>query len=114
MKILGKRYDIPNEYFFSSTTYKTDYFDRCVYCHENVENDYFEYNGELMGMPYRCSCEEALKEIKIKEDFFNNIVQLQKNIDADRINNVTKYALISMIEQAYDEENEVKLRNILE
>lgn len=114
MKILGKRFVVPDVYFFSSTTYKTDYFDRCVYCHSNVENDYFEYNEEIIGMPYRCNCDEAVKELKIKEEFFENIIQLQKDIDSDRINNVTKHALINMIEDAYEDENEEKLKYILD
>lgn len=114
MKILGKRYTIPSEYFFSSTTYKTGYFDRCVYCHKNVENDFFEYNGEYFGSPYRCNCKDAINELEIKEKFFNDISNLYKEIDIYRINNITKYALIDKIEEAYDEENEEKLQSILD
>lgn len=114
MKILGKRYVVPDEYFFSSSTYKTGYFDRCIYCHSDVENDYFEYNGEIVGMPYRCNCEDAVREIKIKEAFFDSMASLYESVDIDRINNVTKYALIDMIEEAYDNEDESKLTDILD
>lgn len=114
MKILGKRYDVEKEYFFSSTTYKTEYFDRCVYCHKNVENDYFEFDGEVIGMPYRCNCKDAVAELKLKEEFFESMSLLQRDVDSIRINNITKHALISKIEDAYDEENEVKLKYILD
>lgn len=114
MKVLGERYIVPSEYFFSSTTYKTECFDRCVYCHSNVENDYFKYNGEFVGMPYRCNCEEALKELKLKEEFYVDMHRLHSSLDVDRINNITKYAIIEVIEQAFEDGNDINIRNILD
>lgn len=114
MKILRTRNSIDKVILLSSTTYKTDYFDRCVYCHKDVENDYYEYNGEVIGMPYRCNCEKAKEELKAKELLLNTMTMLEKDIEVDRINNVTKYALLNEIERAYEEENEYILRDALE
>ena len=113
MKILRARNTIDKVTLLSSTTYRTDYFDRCVYCHKDVENDYYAYKGEIIGMPYRCKCENAKKELKAKELLLDILIMLEKDIEVDRINNVTKHALLNEIERAYEEENECILKDAL-
>jgi hypothetical protein len=105
-EILRLRNTIHTEQLFSSTTYKTNSFDRCIYCHKNVENDYYEYKGELVGMPYRCSCNKAKEELKAKEFLLETLVKLRRDVDIETINKTTKEALIEEIDRAYREKSE--------
>lgn len=76
------------EQMLSSTTYPTGYFNKCVYCNKDVENDYFEYNSEFY-QPYRCNCEKAKEELKLKEEILSKCRDLEKlneNIDSDYVN----------------------------
>lgn len=104
MSIIGVRNKIDSEKLFSSTTYPTEAFDRCVYCHNYVENDFFEYNGEYIGQPYRCNCDNAIEELKSKEELFKTLIQLEEHVDKDRVNEATKEYLISEVNRAYEEE----------
>lgn len=81
MSIIRVRNVIDLEKLFSSTTYPTEEFDRCVYCHKYVENDFFEYNGECIGQPYRCTCDNAIQELTAKEELFKTLKQLEEHID---------------------------------
>lgn len=103
MKALFLRNVIDLESLFSSTTYKTNFYDKCIYCHKNVENDYFEYEKEYVGQPYRCNCENAKKELEEKEKLFRSISKLQENVDYNKINVETKKELIEAIDRAYNE-----------
>jgi hypothetical protein len=71
----------------SSTTYRTDFFNRCVYCHEYVENDYYEYNNDFY-QPYRCNCENAKKELALKLEIlvkFQGLILMNECIDVDKV-----------------------------
>lgn len=103
IKALLLRNNIKAEILLSSTTYRTNYYDKCVYCHKDVENDYYEYNDELIGMPYRCTCDKAQEELDAKEALLRKIVELQVNIDVNTINKTTKEHLICEIDRAYED-----------
>lgn len=105
-KIIGIRHPIDNNFLFSSTTYKTDGFDQCVYCHKMVENDFFDIDGEYVGQPYRCTCEKAKKELIAKEKLYYELQELGKDLDVDKINKITKDSYISEINRIYDDEDE--------
>lgn len=102
--IIKCRNKIDAEQLFSSTTYQTELFDKCVYCHSDVENDFYEYNGEYVGQPYRCDCDKAKEELRAKEELFNAIRHLESFIDENRVNKTTKEYLISEINRTYEEE----------
>lgn len=110
--MLRVRNKIDKEMLFSSTTYKTQFFDKCIYCHADVENDYYEYEGEYVGQPFRCDCDKAKEELKAKEDLYKTLKKLEKDVDVKKINKITKEALISEIERAYEENDEYILRYI--
>ena len=93
------------EQLFSSTVYNVGYFDLCVYCHKEVEKEYFEYEGESIGQPYRCDCDRAKDELRVKEDLFKSMKKLDAFIDEDKINKSTKEYLISEINRAYEEKD---------
>lgn len=113
MKALFLRNKIDIKILLSSTTYKTEYFDKCIYCHEDVENNYYKYEGEIIGMPYRCNCEKAKEELKAKELLLKKLTSLQGNIDIETINKVTKHAIINEIDRAYEEECEEILYRVV-
>lgn len=113
MKALNLRNQIDIETLLSSTTYKTNFFDRCIYCHKDVESDYFQYNEEWY-QPNRCNCEKAKEELKLKETLLNELTNLQKDIDIDKINEVTKESIICEVERAYDEDCEDILHSIID
>ena len=94
MKALFLRNEIPVTKLLSSTTYRINSFDRCVYCHKNVENDYWDYNGEWY-QPYRCDCKKAIEELKAKETLLDTLAELQKDIDVEEINEVTKESIVN-------------------
>lgn len=110
--MLRVRNKIDKETLFSSTTYKTTFFDKCIYCHADVENDYYEHEGEYIGQPFRCDCEKAKEELKAKEHLYTTLKELEKDVDVNKINKTTKEALISEIERAYEENDEEVLRYI--
>lgn len=113
MKLLRLRNKAETETLLSSTTYKTNYFDQCIYCHKYVESNYFEYNGEFY-QPHRCSCDKAKEELKLKNDFLNKLNELKQDIDVDEINKITKEAIISEVERAYEENVEEILDSVIE
>lgn len=100
MKLLGLRADIEINDLLSSTTYKTDRFDHCIYCHNEIENDYYDYKGEWY-QPYRCKCENAIKELEIKETMLEEVLKLREGVDFKRINDETKQGRIKKIEKMY-------------
>lgn len=103
MKALFLRNHIKIETLLSSTTYRTNYFDKCIYCHKDVENDYYEFNNKLIGMPYRCDCEKSQEELIAKEVLLEKIIKLQKGINVDTINKATKQSIINEVDRAYEE-----------
>lgn len=105
--LLGLRNDIDINNLLSSRTYKTDFFDKCVYCNKDVENDYYEYKDEWY-QPFRCNCEKALEELSEKELFLNKIEELNKSIDYKLINKEHKDILINIIEESFKEGEEVR------
>lgn len=111
--IIKCRNRINNEILFSSTTYQSEFFDKCVYCHKDVENDFFEYEGEFIGQPYRCDCEHALDELKAKEQLYLSIKSLEANIDVELVNNKQREFLIGEINRAYEEEHPTILDYLL-
>lgn len=111
--IIGGRNNIDIEQLFSSTTYKTNSFDRCIYCHKDVENDYYRYNGEFIGQPYRCNCENAKKELEAKESLFKTLMELQKSVDVEKINSETKEAIEKRIDKAFKENKPHLIKNLL-
>ena len=113
MKPLFLRNKIGITTLLSSTTYKTEFFDKCIYCHKDVENDYHEYNGEVIGMPYRCNCEKAKEELNAKELLLEKLSNLQQDIDVEAINKVTKQAIISELDRAYEEDCEEILHSAI-
>lgn len=106
MKALFLRNKIDTITLLSSTTYKTDFFDKCIYCHEDVENYYYNYKGKNIGMPYRCDCSEAKEELKAKELLLEKLISLQNGVDVETINKVTKQTIINEVDRAYEEEKE--------
>jgi hypothetical protein len=112
--ILRLRNNIDIQQLLSSTTYKTDFFDKCIYCHKSVENDYYQYKGKLIGMPYRCDCSGAELELKAKEVLLEKLISLQKSVDVKIINKATKEAILGEINRAYEENSEDILRSIID
>lgn len=113
MKALFLRNQISTTALLSSTTYKTNTFDRCGYCHKEVESGYFSYNNEYY-QPHRCDCKKAKEEIMLKENFLTKISELQGDMDITKINEVTKETMISEIKRAFEENCEEILCGIIE
>lgn len=113
MEILRTRNDIRADVLLSSTTYKAEYDDKCIYCHGDVKNDVYKYNEEVKAMTYRCDCEKASKELRAKEELLKELMELRKDVEVDRINNVTRHAIICEIEKAYDDEDLTLLDKIV-
>ncbi len=114
MKALFLRNQINIISLLSSTTYKTDFFDKCIYCHKDIENDFYEYKGENIGMTYRCKCEKAKEELESKKQLLEKLMNLQRDIDVKTINKVTKQAIINEFERAYEEDCEGVLLSIVD
>ena len=74
------------ENLLSSNTYETEYYNKCIYCDAEVENEYYEYDGEWY-QPHRCNCDGAKKELDIKENILRaslKLNDLNEYIDVDR------------------------------
>lgn len=113
MKVLHLRSQADILSLLSSTTYRTEIYDKCIYCHEYVDGDQFEYD-ENHYMPHRCSCDKAKEELKAKETLLNELKRLQESIDTDKLNEITKEHLINRINLAYEMGNEYLLESILD
>ena len=98
--LLGLKNKIDKQKLLSSTVYSSDSFDRCAYCHQYVESDYFDYKGEWY-QPHRCTCESAVQELKVKANLLKELDILEKKIDSNRINKHHKNLIISMVEESF-------------
>ena len=83
--MLDLRNNITIQELFSSTTYKTRMYDKCIYCNSDVENDYYVLNDGYVCQAYRCNCECAKEELKVKENLYYRLFELQKNIDKEQM-----------------------------
>ncbi|MPN21961.1 hypothetical protein SDC9_169343 [bioreactor metagenome] len=113
MKVLHLNNEIGIESLLSSTTYGTELYDRCIYCHEYADGEQFEYDGSYY-MPHRCECDKAKEELKAKETLLIELNRLQESIDTDKLNEITKEYLINRINRAYEMGNKYLLESILD
>jgi len=74
------------EQMLSSSTYYASLYNRCIYCHDEVENDEtVKWEGNTYH-PYRCDCERAQHELFLKGKILYDLKELERlNDSADDV-----------------------------
>ena len=86
----------------SSTYYVAHYYNHCVYCHQEVNNEKSIVWEGISYVPYRCNCEKAEQETTLKKSVLyklKEIEELNKHINMNIIDENTHVVLEEMEEE---------------